>query len=84
MVEVALGGGEVGVDGKAARGDQVGDDRVAVADAVVAVDDVGQLAARRGAGVEDVAVGERDAVSLRKAQTLRPNGLLSARPNSSG
>ena len=60
MVEIALGGRELGVDGEVASGDEVGDDRVAVADAVLAVDDVGQLAARRGAGVEDVAVAERD------------------------
>ena len=38
--------------------------------AVLAVDDVGQLAARRGAGVEDVAVAERDAGELEEGPDL--------------
>ena len=47
--------------------DEVGDDRLAVADRLTIVNDVGKLPTRRRRGVEDVLVNERHAREFRKA-----------------
>ena len=52
--------------------DHIGDDGLAVADRVAAVDDVGKLAARRLRGVEDVLVRERHAGELEEGIDLEP------------
>ena len=61
-----------GVDGEIIFGDEVGDDRLAVADRLAIVDNVGKLPARSGRRVEDVLVGNGTPASLRKAKTFSP------------
>jgi hypothetical protein len=51
------------------------DDRVAVADGRVAVDQIGKLAARCLRRVEDVFMAEGQAAKLEVGKTLSPNGL---------
>ena len=72
MAGVTLRGGQPIVDGQAVFADEVRDDRVAVADRLAVVDDVGKLPARRGRGVEDVLMVNGTPVNLRNAKTLRP------------
>jgi hypothetical protein len=50
----------------------VGDDRLAVADRLVVVDDVRKLTTRSGRGIEDVLVFERHAGELEEGVDLQP------------
>jgi hypothetical protein len=50
----------------------MGDDGLAVADRLAVVDDVGELAAWRLRGVEDVLVSERDAGQPQEGEHLQP------------
>jgi len=61
MTGMALRGAESVIDGEPVAADQMGDDRVAVADLFAVVDDIGKLPARRLRGVEDVLMDERQA-----------------------
>jgi len=71
VVGIALRAGQFRVDRQPVLGDEVGDDRVAVADGLAVVDDVGQLAARRRRGVEDVLVPEGDADEAQEREHLQ-------------
>ena len=65
-------GGERRVDGQALFAIEVGDDRLAVADRLAIVNDVGKLPARRRRGVEDVLVNERHAREFEEGVDLEP------------
>src|SRR5271155_4293395 len=68
MVHVALCGGKPVIDGQTVFADEVRDDRVAVADRLAVVDDVGKLPARGGRGVEDVLMGEWHASQFEESE----------------
>src|SRR5260370_19665990 len=68
MTSVALPGGQSIVDCQPIFADEVLDDRVAVADRLAVVDDVGKLPARCGRGVEDVLMGEWHASQFEESE----------------
>jgi hypothetical protein len=71
MVGIALGAGQPLIDRQPIFANEVGDDGVTVADRLAVVDDVGQLAARRRRGVENVLVPERDAGEPQESEHLQ-------------
>ena len=52
--------------------DEMSDDRVAVADMLAVVDDIGQLAARGGFRVENMLMPGSQVAQLQKAKTFSP------------
>ena len=69
-IGVTLRGGQPVVDGEVVFAREVRDDRVAVADRLAVVDDIGKLAARRGRSVEDVLVREGNASQSEEREHL--------------
>src|SRR5262249_2391418 len=59
------------VDRQPVLGDQMGDDGITVGDRLSLVDDIGQLAARRRRGIENVLVPERDAGKPQEREHLQ-------------
>src|SRR5271156_4925380 len=68
MVHVALCGGKPVIDGQTVFADEVRDDRVAVADRLAVVDDVGKLPAGGGRSVEDVLMREWHASQFEESE----------------
>ena len=56
--------------------DEVGNDRLAVPDRLVAVNDVGKLPARSGRGIEDVLVSEGHASEFEEGVDLQPVAVI--------
>ena len=50
--------------------DDMGEDRLAVADCLAIIDDIGKLPARRGRGIENMLMHERHARELEKGEDL--------------
>jgi len=71
MVDIAFRAGQFRVDRQPVLRDEMGDDGITVANRLSPIDDVGQLAARRRRGVENVLVPERDAGKPQEREHLQ-------------
>ena len=76
MIGHSLGRRQRRIDRQSILADQVRDDRLAVADCLAVIDDIGKLSARGRGGVEDLLMDERHARQLEEGKHLEPIAVI--------
>jgi hypothetical protein len=71
MIGIALLGRQRIVDRQAIFSDEMRDDRIAVADILVAIEDVGQLATRRRFRIKDMLMAKGQVAQLQEGENLQ-------------
>ena len=71
-IDIALVGGERGINGQPVFLDQIGNDGFAVADRDTVVDHIGQLSARRRRCIENMLMGEGQAGEPHEGKNFEP------------